>query len=168
MHGVLAHAKNSVKLFWEEKFHATNGKAQACTQGGLLSFPFKFCRGGGKGKEFFSFFPGSQCVPIMLPMGSHHVLTTQVPNVFINMSSIAPHFYPICFGKCCPSFTYIAGPKGRISILQNRTFYFGEPPIKYANHKSKKKLFLILKIKSLGLPTTTKLLQSQYITIYTP
>jgi hypothetical protein len=33
---VLAQAKNSDELFWEEKFHAANGKAQACTQGGLL------------------------------------------------------------------------------------------------------------------------------------
>jgi hypothetical protein len=44
------------------------------------------------------------------------------------MFSIAPHFYPICFGKCYPPFTYIGGPKVRISILQNTTFYFGEPP----------------------------------------
>jgi hypothetical protein len=53
--------------------------------------------------------PSSQCFP-------QHVL------------SIAPHFYPICFGKCCPSFTYIGGPKGMSSTLKNRTFYFGEPP----------------------------------------
>jgi hypothetical protein len=33
---VLAEAKNGDKLFWEEKFHAANGKAQACTQGALL------------------------------------------------------------------------------------------------------------------------------------
>jgi len=33
----------------------------------------------------------------------------------------APHFYPICFGKCCPPFTpRKGGPKGRHSILQNR------------------------------------------------
>jgi hypothetical protein len=41
------------------------------------------------------------------------------------MFSIAPHFHPICFGKCCPPFNYIGGPKGRNSILQNRSFYFG-------------------------------------------
>jgi hypothetical protein len=40
---------------------------------------------------------------------------------------MAPHFYPICFGRCFSPFTYIGGPKGRNSILQNRTFYFGEP-----------------------------------------
>ncbi len=44
------------------------------------------------------------------------------------MFSIAPHFNSICFGKCCPPFNYIAGPKGRNNILQNRTFYFGQPP----------------------------------------
>ncbi len=40
---------------------------------------------------------------------------------------ITPHFYPICFGKCCSPFTYILGPKGKI-FVQNKTFYFGEPP----------------------------------------
>ncbi len=35
---------------------------------------------------------------------------------------IAHHFYPICFGKCCPLFIYIDGPKGRNFILQNKTF----------------------------------------------
>jgi len=39
---------------------------------------------------------------------------------------IAPHFHPVCFGKCHPPFNFIGGPKGgRNSILQNRTFYFG-------------------------------------------
>ncbi len=52
----------------------------------------------------------------------------QVPNVFSHMFSITPHFYPICFGKCCPPFTYIAGPKERNSIFQNKTFYSGEVP----------------------------------------
>ncbi len=37
---------------------------------------------------------------------------------------IALHFYPICFGKCCPPITYLCGPKGRNSILQNSTFHF--------------------------------------------
>jgi len=64
----------------------------------------------------------------------------QVPNVFPNMFSIAPHLYPICFGKCCPPFTYTGGPKGRRnSILQNRSFYFGGP-IKLACCKKEKKL----------------------------
>jgi hypothetical protein len=33
----------------------------------------------------------------------------------------APHFSPIWFGKCFPPFTYLLGPKGMHSILQNKT-----------------------------------------------
>jgi hypothetical protein len=40
LQGVLAQAKNRDKLFWEEEFHAANGKAQVCTQGALLFFFF--------------------------------------------------------------------------------------------------------------------------------
>jgi len=36
LQGLLVEAKNGAKLFWEEKFHAANGKAQACTQIALL------------------------------------------------------------------------------------------------------------------------------------
>ncbi len=122
MQGVLAHAENGDKLFWEEKFHATNGKARACTQGALLFFLLSF--GGGRGGQgIFSFFLASQCVPTTL-----HSSSQWVPNMFPNLFFIAPHFYPICFGKCCPPFTYIGAPKGMNSILQDRTFYFGEPP----------------------------------------
>ncbi len=38
LQGVFAQAKNGDELLWEEKFHAANGKAQACTQGALLFF----------------------------------------------------------------------------------------------------------------------------------
>jgi hypothetical protein len=38
LQGVLAQAKNGDELFWEGKFHAANGKAQACTQGAFLFF----------------------------------------------------------------------------------------------------------------------------------
>jgi len=56
---VLAQAKNGDQVFWEEKFHAANGKAQACTQGALL-FSFYVLEGG---KEIYlSFFLASQCV----------------------------------------------------------------------------------------------------------
>jgi hypothetical protein len=69
----------------------------------------------------FPWFPMcSHYVPFKFPSGCEYV--PQVPNVFPNMFSIAPHLYPICFGKCCPPFTYIAGPKERNSILQNRSF----------------------------------------------
>ncbi len=39
--------------------------------------------------------------------------------------SPAPHFYPFCFGKCCPPFSYIAWLKGRNCVLQNKTVFFG-------------------------------------------
>jgi hypothetical protein len=50
---VLARAKNGDNLFWKEKFHAANGKAQACTQRALLFLI-------GEWEDSFSFFPGSQ------------------------------------------------------------------------------------------------------------
>jgi len=55
LQGVLAQAKNGDKLFWEEKFHAATGKAQACTQSAF--FPFKSWWGGGGGQGLFFIFP---------------------------------------------------------------------------------------------------------------
>jgi hypothetical protein len=86
-----AQAKNGDELFWEEKFHAANGKAQACTQGALH---FSLLSWQGVGGGFFSVFPGSHYVPFKFPSDSQHV-----PQVL--MFSIAPHLQPICFGKCC-------------------------------------------------------------------
>jgi len=130
LQGVLAQAKDVDELFWEEKFHAANMKVQMCTQGALL---FLFFPQLGRGGFFFHFFLVPNVFPLCalqvpngFPSGFQYV--PQVPNVFPNMFSIAPHFYPICFGKCCPRFTYIGGPKGMNSTLQNRTLYFGEPP----------------------------------------
>jgi hypothetical protein len=48
--------------------------------------------------------------------------SSQLPDMFPKEIPIAPHFYPICVGK------YISGPKFKNSILQNRTFCFGESP----------------------------------------
>jgi hypothetical protein len=59
LQGVLAQAKNGDRVFWEEKFHAANSKAQACTQGALLFFLLCW----GKGGEFFFIFP---CFPMCL------------------------------------------------------------------------------------------------------
>jgi len=100
LQGVLAQAKNGDELLWEVKFHATNGKAQACIQGALLYFPFKF--GDGEGIVFhFPLVPNvfPLCSRFKFAMGSQYI--PQVPNMF----TIAPHFYPICFGKCCPPFS---------------------------------------------------------------
>ncbi len=82
LQGVLVQAKNGDKLFWEEKFHTANGKAQACTQGALALFPFKF--EGGRGS--IPWFP--MCLD-MFPMGSH-----QVPNVFPTCSPQHLTFIP--------------------------------------------------------------------------
>jgi len=54
-------AKNGDKLFWEEKFHAANGKAQAHTECALHFFLLSLGAGGFKGR-YFSIFPGSHYV----------------------------------------------------------------------------------------------------------
>jgi len=54
--------------------------------------------------------------------------SSQVLDMYPKEFPIAPHFYPISFGKCCSLFTNIGGPRGRNSMIQNRTFYLGEPP----------------------------------------
>ncbi len=88
---------------------------------------------GGSGFFFiFPWFPMcSHYVPNMFPLRSHGFssgshFVHQVPNVFPNMFSIAPHFYPLCFGNRCPLFTYVGGRKERNALLQNRNFYFLE------------------------------------------
>ncbi len=70
-------------------------------------------------QAFFCFFLG---------VGLVKVKSSHVPDMFLQEFPIAPGFDPKCFGKCCPPFAYIGGPKGRNSILQNRNFFFGEPP----------------------------------------
>jgi len=75
----------------------------------------------------FSFSSCSECVLSKFSMSSHDVNTMfsssshYVPNdfswcsqhvlqvsiVFPNTFPRAPHFYPIWFGKCCPSFIYL-------------------------------------------------------------
>jgi hypothetical protein len=93
MQGVLAQAKNGDEL-WEDKFHAANGKPQACHQSALLFFLLSF--GGGRGGEgesegFFFIFPWfpmcSHYCPFKFPMGSQYA--PQLSNVFPNMFSIA-------------------------------------------------------------------------------
>jgi len=85
---------------------------------------FSFHVLGRGGRDFFSFFPASQCVCSMFLSSSQWV-----PNIFPNIFSIPPHFYPICLGKWCPPFTYIGGPKERNCRIQNRTFCIGESPL---------------------------------------
>jgi hypothetical protein len=88
----------------------------------LAFIHFRFGWVGGRGEGGIGgFFFHFSLVPNVFTLSS-----LQVPNMFPNMFSIAPQFYPICFGKCCPPFTHIDRPKGRNSMLQNITFCFGE------------------------------------------
>jgi hypothetical protein len=79
-----------VMLSWEEKFHAADGKAQACNQGALLFFLSSFgggevWGGGGQvGKDFFHF--------------------SLVPNVFLLSSQWVPNMLPK-FPMCSPTFS---------------------------------------------------------------
>jgi len=84
---VLAHAKNGDEVFWEEKFHAANGKAQACTQGAFFfSFHVLGFWGRGRGGGCFFIFPDfpmcSHYVPFKFPMGSQYF-----PQHFLHTSS---------------------------------------------------------------------------------
>jgi hypothetical protein len=58
-------AKNGDELFWDEKFHAANGKAQACTQGALHFFLLSL-----GAKDLKKKLTGSQCVPNMFSLCS--------------------------------------------------------------------------------------------------
>jgi hypothetical protein len=55
--------KMVTELFWKDKFHVANGKAQASTQGALPFFLLSM--GGGEG--FFCHFP---LVPNLFPLSS--------------------------------------------------------------------------------------------------
>jgi len=94
--------ENGDKLFGKIYFMHPMGKPKQALKVPcfvpFLSFGVGFGGlGMGGGRIFFSFFSDSQCVPTMFSlscqMGFHHV--PQVPNVFLNMFSLAPHFYPI-------------------------------------------------------------------------
>jgi len=64
---------------------------------------------------FFPVFLGSQYVPFTFPISSHPILN-RFPKFSMYSPACSPeHLYLICFGKCCPPFTYIGGPKGRNS-----------------------------------------------------
>jgi len=121
LQGALAHAKNGDEVFWKEKFHAANGKAQTCTQGTLFFFLLWFGVLGGEERFFFIFpnFPMcSHYVPFKFPMGSQYF-----PNIFF----IPPHFYMPW--KMVSSFHLYGWPKGRNCTAQNRVFCFGESPL---------------------------------------
>jgi len=58
------------------------------------------------------------CFVSPLGWGRVKAKSPQVPDLFLKMFPLAaPHFYPICFGKCCPPFIYIDGLKGKIAYF---------------------------------------------------
>jgi hypothetical protein len=125
LQGALAHAKNGDKVFGKRHFMQPMGRPKhALKVPSFFSFYVLGWKGGRGGWDFFSFFPASQCVRTIFLSSFQWV-----PNIFPNIFSISPHFYPICLGKWCPPFTYIGGPKGRNCTVQNRAFCFGESPL---------------------------------------
>jgi hypothetical protein len=109
---------------------------------GVSPPPFFSCGlgGGGYGQSTVD-FPSKLFCSFSSWGGLKGVSKKRVP--------IAPHFYPICFHKCSPPFTYLADQKGRNFILQNKTLYFrgasivsfllSDGPIKLTHCKKEKK-----------------------------
>ncbi len=121
----LGRDKNSGSQFQDQNFHATNEKLCDGVKG--LPFFFPLWVGGlvGTARGFVSklclvwrvdcslstwtedfpckilFFGGGGAA------GGVKAISFQVSDMFPKMFPLAPHFYPVCFGKCCPSFTYI-------------------------------------------------------------
>jgi hypothetical protein len=89
----IGQAKNGGELFWEEKFHAANEKAQADTQGALHFFLLSWGGWGVVWRGIFLSFPWfppcSLLVPNKFPSTPQYV--PEVLNVFTNMLSITTH-----------------------------------------------------------------------------
>jgi hypothetical protein len=103
------------QTIWEEKYHADNGKAQACTQDAFLFFVLSWSGGAVEVRQIFFIFPWfpmySHYVPFKFSMGSH-----QVPKMFLKFPmhshcvlfkfSMGSHQIPNMFPKfpmCSPT-----------------------------------------------------------------
>jgi hypothetical protein len=64
---------------------------------GVESGLFTFHLDRGLSMQDFIFLEGAA--------GGVKAISFQVSDMFPKMFPLALHFYPICFGKCCPSFT---------------------------------------------------------------
>jgi hypothetical protein len=110
--GVLTQAKNGDKFFWEEKFLQPMGRPEQA-----LKVPCFFSFQVWGEKDFFHFSLSSQYVlamfPFKFPMGTCQCVP-RVLNVFPNMFSIAPHFYPICFANVVLLSPIYLGERGGI------------------------------------------------------
>jgi hypothetical protein len=87
-------------------------------------------KGLGKYRKVFDdkyVFSDGQFYPIMgkTIVRCFEVESSQVPDMFLKEFPIAPHIYSISFGIMLSSFHLYRWAKGRNSILQNKTFYFG-------------------------------------------
>jgi len=116
--------KMVMKSFEKRNFMQPMGRPKhALNAPCFFSFYVLGCWGGGGGrKDFFSFFPTSQCVHTMFLSSSRWV-----PNIFPNIFSIPFHFYMPW--KMVSSFHLYRWAKGRNCTVQNRAFCFGESPL---------------------------------------
>ncbi len=114
----LVEAKNGDKFFWEEEFHAANGKTQACTQGALLFFLLSLGGKGRKGRDFFFIFPSfPMCIyyfPFKFPLSSQHV-----PQHVLHSTSLLSHM--LCSNVVIPSPLYL-GQRGETLCLKIKPF----------------------------------------------
>jgi len=72
-----------------------------------------------QGPNLFSFGPAAEGFFFWV-FCSH-----KVPNVFLNMFPVEPHFYSICFAQNSPLLSFIVGPRGRHSICQWKLLFWG-------------------------------------------
>jgi hypothetical protein len=120
LHGVLAQAKSGDQLFWEVKFHASNGRPKHALKVPYF-FSFKVLGGWGRrpgGEKLNFFFLGSQCVPTMFTLSSQWV-----PQCILHSTSLLSHTHWQIVVLLSP---VQVSQRGRNSILQNRTSYFRE------------------------------------------
>jgi len=87
LQGALAHAKNDDGLL-KRKISCSQWESPNILSRCLFFFLLCFGVGGGGKKDFFSFFPTSQCVCTMFLSSAQWV-----SNIFPNIFSIPLHFY---------------------------------------------------------------------------
>jgi hypothetical protein len=125
LQGVLAQAKNDDELFFAKRnFMQPMGRPKHVV---LLFLTFKF----GEVFYFFSFFPGSQCVPTIFPLSSQWVLVMfhlnsqwvpiRFPQHFLHSTSLLSHMLCQMLSSFC-LYTWAKGEK--LYISKNSTFYF--------------------------------------------
>jgi len=76
--------------------------------GGCGGFVFKLCLVWRVDCSLSTWTEDFPCKILFLGEGAAggvKAISFQVSDMFPKMFPLAPHFYPICFGKCCPSFT---------------------------------------------------------------